>query len=639
MVLILLLVVGSFFQSILADQALGKSAERVLNSVAYTLPSPSIIGKREWKELQLDRLVTILDRTTTSFGRWGLVTLLQPIADHKQLQKRKEIITFLVDHPENMRSFQKQLKQVARVEKSLLAYWDGADQLSRNTERFYFSALGLDPLNKSSLALDASTVLEGFNIIKSLAQVFALWGVSQEFLYWSVGAQQDFNLLRGIRTGLMDPLLRHSPWLYKLDKGPYTWRNAAQAVSWGDVYNVWKSGISEKSPDGTLITSPPMGKIGGFFMATASTLLYDYQWANAIDSIGKRIIGMNRDLNQLQVRVSDVAQCIKSIMQLRESIASQDDAFNHYWNDGTDDEILEVFLKKLFNPRFLQKQKYLYSRGHVLTMHQEIKRMKRSLISLLHSVALLDAYCSIAQLYTESQDKPVMFSFPEFVESPQPFVQYHKAWLPLLSYEQAIANDLVLGADQPGKFVITGPNGGGKSTVLKTYGVAAVLAQSWGIVPAQSAQQTIFSSIKTALALQPEKDLSDFMTEAKTMTGLFNDIAMSDEAHPVLVLIDEPYKTTVNVESAKRIYQFGKNIAGFNYALVGVATHLKKPIELERDTSGIFANYQVKIREISFGVFERLFTIEKGPATWWFEDEAQRSRFIDWISTKTVDAH
>lgn len=639
MVLILLLVVGSFFQFMSADQALGKSAERVLNSVAYTLPSPSIIGDREWKELQLDRLVTILDRTTTSFGRWGLVTLLQPIADHKHLQQRKEIITFLVDHPENMRNFQKQLKQVARVEKSLLTYWDGADQLSRNCERFYFSSLGLDPLNKSSLALDASTVLEGFNIIKSLAQVFALWGVSQEFLYWSVGAQQDFNLLRGMKTGLMDPVMRHSPWLYKLDKGPYTWRNAAQAVSWGDVYNVWKSGISEKSPDGTLITSPPMGKIGGFFMATASTLLYDYQWANAIDSIGKRIIGMNRDLNQLQVRVSDVAQCIKSIMQLRQSVESQDNEFNNYFNDDNDNGDVEAFIEKLFEPRFLQKPGYLYSRGHVLTMHQDIKRMKRSLIPLLHSVALLDAYCSIAQLYTESQDEQVVFSFPEFVESPQPFVQYHKAWLPLLSYEQAIANDLVLGADQPGKFVITGPNGGGKSTILKTYGVAAVLAQSWGIVPAQSGQQTIFSSIKTALALQPEDGLSDFMTEEKTMTGLLNDIAKSDAAHPMLVLIDEPYKTTVNVESAKRMYQFGKDIADFKHALVGIATHLKKPILLERDTSGIFANYQVKIREISFGVFERMFKVEKGPATWWFEDEDQRSRFIDWISTKTVDAH
>ena len=57
---------------------------------------------------------------------------------------------------------------------------------------------------------------------------------------------------------------------------------------------------------------------------------------------------------------------------------------------------------------------------------------------------------------------------------------------------------------------------------------------------------------------------------------------------------------------------------------------------LERDTREIFGNYQVKIVETSPGVFKQLFKLEKGPATWWFEDSDKRSRFIDWISTETA---
>src|SRR3990172_4188091 len=129
MVLVLLLMTISFFQTALADQTLSKNAEHVLDRVEYVSPAPSIIGKREWEELQLDRLITILDRTKTSFGRWGLVKLLHPISHRRQLDQRKKIITFLLDHPETMDLFQKNFEHIKCVEESLLAYWDKDDLL------------------------------------------------------------------------------------------------------------------------------------------------------------------------------------------------------------------------------------------------------------------------------------------------------------------------------------------------------------------------------------------------------------------------------------------------------------------------------------------------------------------------------
>src|SRR5271169_5970673 len=74
------------------------SAKNILDSVYYQPFAPSIITEHEWKEFQLDRLITILDRTKTSFGRWGLAQLLQPIADSDELAQRKDIITFLLEH-------------------------------------------------------------------------------------------------------------------------------------------------------------------------------------------------------------------------------------------------------------------------------------------------------------------------------------------------------------------------------------------------------------------------------------------------------------------------------------------------------------------------------------------------------------
>jgi hypothetical protein len=633
MMIIFLLTIFVSFQTILSDQSLGKGAEHILNSVEYVMPAPSIIGKHEWEELQLDRLVTILDRTTTSFGRWGLVQLLHPIADQQELMHRKQIITFLIEHEKEMHIFQEQLKQVHNVEKSLIAYWDKYDQLNQSSQRFYFSAIGLSDLNKNNIALAASTVLEGFNAFKDLLQMFALMGVAEEFTRWSLGAQEEFDWMRGLRAGLMDPIMRHSPWLYKLGSGPYTDRDAARAASWGDAYNVFKGGFSYKR-SGKIVQSPSLGGIGAFLAATATTLFFDYQWLNRADSSIKRIVSMNRDLNDLQKRVADVAHGVQAIKKLRAMVVKQAPELADYFGD--DGDSAEDLTKKLLIPRFLKKPGLFYSRGHVLGMHREIAQKRKTLVPLLQSVALLDAYCSIAQLYKEFENKEVRFVFPEFVESKTPLVEYHDAWLPLLPAGEAVTNNLVLGGGHPGKIVITGPNGGGKSTILKTF-IAPILAQSWGIVPAKVARQTIFAEIRTNIASGEdlERGLSRGMAGIKIMDELLQDIQESNNQQGLLVLIDEPYSGMVDVEAAKRIYQFGKKIAPYSQALVVMATHTQKPIELAQEMPNIFANYQVKINEKRLGIFERLFKLEPGPALWWFNDEGKRGRFVDWISLKS----
>jgi energy-coupling factor transporter ATP-binding protein EcfA2 len=631
--------------SLLADISSSQHAELVLNTLAYELPSPSIIGDREWKELQLDRLVTVLDRTKTPFGRWGLVQLLHPINDEKELSQRKKIISFLIDNEKEMAIFQKQLERVRSFEQSLLAYWDEDDQLASNSRQFYYESFGLKKLNKSSLALEIGTLSEVFNSFKILLSSLALAGVSNEFRQWLFNPDKEFDLKRGIEAGLQVPFDEHNPNLKKIkptDNSPYSYKDYVGAYfygTWGDRYEVFSKGSQQKGINLGLISIPPaiapgLGKVGAFVAATIPTLVFDYNWINFIISSGKRIMFINRTLTQLQTRVSDVAQCIDAMEKLRAIVNKQVPQFRNNLSIDDYDSDRQDFIQKLLAPRFLEKSEYLYSRGHVLAAHLEISQNKKKLIPLLQSVALLDAYCSIAQLYKENQNKSVQFSFPEFVHSATPFFTYQDAWLPLLSVKKAVSNDLMLGGKVPGKIVITGPNGGGKSTILKTYGIAAILAQSWCIVPAKNAQQALFASIRTSLAPREdlEHGLSTFTADQKVMAELLADIKSLDDNCPMLVLIDEPYQGTVESESAKHIYQFGKDIASYPQALVAIATHVKKPISLAQDTGGIFGNYQIKIREVKHGVFERLFKLEPGPATWWFEDENQRSRFVDWIS-------
>jgi DNA mismatch repair ATPase MutS len=127
------------------------------------------------------------------------------------------------------------------------------------------------------------------------------------------------------------------------------------------------------------------------------------------------------------------------------------------------------------------------------------------------------------------------------------------------------------------------------------------------------------------------------MAEKRDMDNLKAFVTYAAERDKrVLVLIDEPYRGTVDEESAERIYQLGQFVAPLDCVMMMLATHVKKPVSLENDTNRAFANYHAEIREVydhnnQPKGFKRLFKLERGVADWWFNDAARRSRFIDWL--------
>ncbi len=102
-----------------------------------------------------------------------------------------------------------------------------------------------------------------------------------------------------------------------------------------------------------------------------------------------------------------------------------------------------------------------------------------------------------------------------------------------------------------------------------------------------------------------------------------------------MVLLDEPFRGTVDAESADRMYDLGKEIANLPQVIALIATHVEKPVRLEKDT-GLFANYHVRIKELENGTFQREYKLEPGILEWWFTDGQKRSRFIDFV---TMEKH
>ena len=638
----------------------------ILNTKPYSEEQTSIITKVEWRELLLDRLLEVLDRTQTGFGPWGLRQLLHPIADHDELMRRQHIIKLLVEHEDLYNQIQHLLYRIHKTEDALLVYWYPHDTLRRDAKNLYFTIPKIkNVLNDSRLSLEHGVVAELFSSCSSLLTSLCLRGLWFEGLRWLLDDNYDFNFMRGVMSGIKEPLRQNSLSLYMLkEKGESElsykmyWRSMIYGSA-GDRYKVISEGYSfdpntfkvlilnsifksikslSKIKDGENKIKFPGSKVLAAGISLLGIIAYDIKWVNDVRSVVKRLLFVHNTLNALQQRLVDVAQLFDTITKLQ---ATLHDSESHF-------ELLLKKLNYLVYPSarscigvlqantFACNRSYIYSRGRVLQAHKRLYESKKDFIDMLQAIALIDSYYSIATLVKEYQTKPVSFTFPTFINQEIPLLAYEDAWIPLLPPEKVVTNRVYCGIDDYSPhMVITGPNGCGKSTLLKMIGQMMVLAQSWAIVPAKIASQTIYTGLRTGL--DPHEDLqhgiSTFMAEKKRMEQLHAFINASNAHEQALVLIDEPYRGTVDEESARRIYAFGKDIAENPYAIVCLATHVQKPIELPQATNGAFANYHVEILEPTYGVFKRTFKLKNGPATWWFEDADRRTRFVDWIGS------
>jgi MutS-like protein len=98
----------------------------------------------------------------------------------------------------------------------------------------------------------------------------------------------------------------------------------------------------------------------------------------------------------------------------------------------------------------------------------------------LAAVAEYEALSALATYHAEHPDDP----FPDVVEG-EPFYDGEALAHPLVPMATAVPNDVVMGGAQPHLLIVSGSNMSGKSTLLRTVGVNAALAQAGAPVRAK----------------------------------------------------------------------------------------------------------------------------------------------------------
>jgi len=150
----------------------------------------------------------------------------------------------------------------------------------------------------------------------------------------------------------------------------------------------------------------------------------------------------------------------------------------------------------------------------------------------LNAVGEMEALSSIAGYHYERPDDV----FAEFSDHTPGFTAEAISH-PLLPTDQAVPNDVILGGVAAGVLVVSGSNMSGKSTLLRTIGVSALLAQAGVPVRAKSlcmSPLAVGASIRVTDSLQEGE--SRFYAEILRLRAI---VRRAGEAPPVLFLIDE----------------------------------------------------------------------------------------------------
>ncbi len=207
------------------------------------------------------------------------------------------------------------------------------------------------------------------------------------------------------------------------------------------------------------------------------------------------------------------------------------------------------------------------------SMRDDVNRHRDDIDRLLTSIGFIDTSIAVASYRSFLGT----YCIPEFGGTG---IEASGLFHPLL--EEPVANDLNLSRGM----LLTGSNASGKSTMLRTITVAALLAQSIGTVPAASYRAPFFR-IYTSLSLNDSilTGESYYMTEIRALKRIVD--AGKEEGLPILAAVDEVLRGTNTVERISASTAIMRQLAVVD-GIILAATH---DLELTELLDDMYDNY------------------------------------------------
>ncbi|MHA1814557.1 MAG: DNA mismatch repair protein MutS, partial [Candidatus Heimdallarchaeaceae archaeon] len=261
------------------------------------------------------------------------------------------------------------------------------------------------------------------------------------------------------------------------------------------------------------------------------------------------------------------------------------------------------------------EEKILNAEEKILVLEERLFNEILEDISKYATEIQSDAYnCAVLDVITTFAQNAVHYNYvkPEITDKDILEIKggRHPVVEQLLERTTFIPNDTVLKKDSERILIITGPNMGGKSTLLRQVALIVLMAQIGSFVPASSAKIGLTDRIFTRIGAHDVivENRSTFMVEMYECANILNNVTERS-----LVILDEVGRGTSTYDGvaiAWSITEYLHNNIGKLGPRTMFATHYHELIELEELWPRV-KNYHASVKNVN-GEIHFLYKVKEG---------------------------
>ncbi len=280
---------------------------------------------------------------------------------------------------------------------------------------------------------------------------------------------------------------------------------------------------------------------------------------------------------------------------------------------GATDDSFTALINLLQEDTFAKDASGLLAhRGNVMLAYKLMHSQKDNFIAALRAISSIDCYSSLAMLMHKEKGT---FCFAQLEQAHAPHIYLEDFINPLVPADKAIGNTLELGGNGASRnCIITGPNAGGKSTLVKAVGINVLMAQSFGIAAAKSCTLTPFSFVATYLNITDDINAGNSLFKAEVLRThkLITTMKALPQGQRGLLIFDEIFNGTTTTEGSAAAYAVAKHLGAFANGITIVATHFEQLTKLEALPQCSYKNYKVSVTINKDSSLTYPFKIESG---------------------------